>query len=721
MNININIIWFDENYDNKENIKYLNELKEYHNLTITCFKEIEEGIKFIKKIKFVETNIIISGRLYRKFINKFKKKLKEIYIIPKIIIFTKDEKEFLKNNKEYNNNDIHSFYNLGGIKTNFKDIKDFILEPLKGIKREEEGNLTFEYIDCKEKLYYPILYKSLIDTTRIDNIDIFTNKIYDKYKNDSSKIKNLLDSIKSMTNIPIELLSKYYARLYTAESENKQNNFYNNINKHLRENKKDEYLSFIKILYEGIKTQSLSLGSNNILYRGARLKKGEIEIIKNYLNDKKEGLPGAIVFSKTFLSFSKLQEIAEDFLIKQKNDNELNKVLFILEKDNNIDYNLSTHADIEKLSFYPGEKEVLFLPFSSFEIKEIKEINSNNNEKIYEIKLLYLGKYIKALEKNINNDNIVIPDSDFKKQIIENGLIEKNKNRDNPKYILEKYSEYKEEIKKNTNNNYIINQININQNLLNKDIRIINTYEHFLKDNKGDGEKNDKEIRDNIEIRIDDKKIPFSFSHKFDKKGKHIIKYTFDNNLANTNYMFCGCKYLFDSDLSNFNTHSVRNMSYMFYGCESLTNINLSNINTKNNTNMSYMFYGCESLKKIDLSNFDTENVTNMGHIFHGCIFLKDISLSNFITRNVNYMDYMFYECQSLTYINLSSFNTQNVQNMYYMFLGCKSLTSIDLSNFDTQNVKYIDGIFSGCESLKKENVKTKDKKILNEINKIIK
>ena len=170
MNTNINIIWFDENYDNKENIKYLNELKEYHNLTTTCFNEIEEGIKFIKKIKFVETNIIISGRLYKKFINKFKKELKNIYIIPKIIIFTKDEKEFLKNNKEYNNNDIHSFYNLGGIKTNFKDIKDFILGPLKGIKREEEGNLTFEYIDCKEKLYYPIQYKSLIDTTRIDKI-----------------------------------------------------------------------------------------------------------------------------------------------------------------------------------------------------------------------------------------------------------------------------------------------------------------------------------------------------------------------------------------------------------------------------------------------------------------------------------------------------------------------------------------------------------------------
>ena len=55
----------------------------------------------------------------------------------------------------------------------------------------------------------------------------------------------------------------------------------------------------------------------------------------------------------------------------------ISKVLFILEKDDNIGYNLSTHGDIEKISFFPNEKEVLFFPFSSFEIKNIKEINFN--------------------------------------------------------------------------------------------------------------------------------------------------------------------------------------------------------------------------------------------------------------------------------------------------------------------------------------------------------
>ena len=84
----------------------------------------------------------------------------------------------------------------------------------------------------------------------------------------------------------------------------------------------------------------------------------------------------------------------------KKSDN-LSKVLFILEKDDNIDYSLSTHSDLENVSFFPDEKEVLFFPFSSFEIKEIKT-SITNNENIYIINLLYLGKYIKEFkEENI--------------------------------------------------------------------------------------------------------------------------------------------------------------------------------------------------------------------------------------------------------------------------------------------------------------------------------
>ena len=69
--------------------------------------------------------------------------------------------------------------------------------------------------------------------------------------------------------------------------------------------------------------------------------------------------------------------------MNENKNKELSKVLFKLEKDDNIEYSLSTHSDIEDFSYYE-EKEVLFFPFSSFEIKEINEIN-DENVKIYEI------------------------------------------------------------------------------------------------------------------------------------------------------------------------------------------------------------------------------------------------------------------------------------------------------------------------------------------------
>ena len=48
------------------------------------------------------------------------------------------------------------------------------------------------------------------------------------------------------------------------------------------------------------------------------------------------------------------------------------------------------------------------------------------------------------------------------------------------------------------------------------------------------------------------------------------------------------------------------------------------------------------------------------------------------------------------------------------MFFRCESLTNINLSNFNTDNVTNMSDMFYECESLKKENIITKDKKILN-------
>ena len=225
-----------------------------------------------------------------------------------------------------------------------------------------------------------------------------------------------------MKKIPIEILSKYYIRLYTINS-----NFYKNLNKDLGTNKIDKYLTFIKVLYEGLKLKSFPLALDKVLYRGSKISISELEKIKSYLINKIQGLPSSIVFSRSFLSFSKERKLAEKFLHNSSNnDMNLPKVLYILENDNNLGYNLSTHGDIEKISFYPDEKEVLFFPFSAFVIKSLEQIEKNN-EIIYEIKLVYLGKYLKDIEddNDLISNEFPLPESEFATQLMVNGLIQK--------------------------------------------------------------------------------------------------------------------------------------------------------------------------------------------------------------------------------------------------------------------------------------------------------
>ena len=153
--------------------------------------------------------------------------------------------------------------------------------------------------------------------------------------------------------------------------------------------------------------------------------------MEKYKNkEKRNNLPGGTIFSKSFLSFTKKRTIAENFFNNQtpiKSQQKSFKVLFILKmeksKDPEQNYILSTHADIQSLSLIPEEEEVLFFPFSSF---EIIEINKNNNE-VYEIILKYLGKYFEKVEKDVDLSKSVakLSKTNFTNEIIDYGLIKK--------------------------------------------------------------------------------------------------------------------------------------------------------------------------------------------------------------------------------------------------------------------------------------------------------
>ena len=163
------------------------------------------------------------------------------------------------------------------------------------------------------------------------------------------------------------------------------------------------------------------------------------------------------------------------------------------------------------------------------------------------------------------------------------------------------------------NKNIIIGEIYINKEDINKDIRIINSFENMEKKwsfaNKDDylDYANEKEIKENIEIKINGKIIDFAYYHKFEKEGKYIIEYRFKNNLTKINHMFNGCDSLINLDLSNFNSQNVTNMIGMFSGCKSLAHLNLSNLKTQNITNIDFMFASCDSLKKENIITKDNK------------------------------------------------------------------------------------------------------------------
>ena len=284
-------------------------------------------------------------------------------------------------------------------------------------------------------------------------------------------------------------------------------------------------------------------------------------------------------------------------------------------------------ADIYSLGCIIYELFTLNIYYNDLIMKDIKKINSD----------LYNNKWQKLMDSLLQID--------YKKRFDINQV---NK-------FLEDELNIKDSIE-----NKIIGEIHIKKEDINKDIRIINSFENVkrelkLKDDDDFKYLNEKEIKENIEIKINGKIIEFTYYYKFNKEGKNIIEYSFKNILTKTCFIFYDCISLINLDFSNFNTQNVINMSYMFYNCYSLISLDLSKFNTQKVNDMSYMFYQCKSLKSLNLSNFNTQVVINMSNMFDNCSSLKSLDLSNFNTQNVTFMSFMFYNCNSLKKENIKT------------------------------------------------------------------
>ena len=129
------------------------------------------------------------------------------------------------------------------------------------------------------------------------------------------------------------------------------------------------YETFIQMMYKGIEIKSFQSKFNQDLYRGSFLSIEELNNLEkiNYeINKRENDVPCGLVFSQTFLSFSKNQKRAEGFA---------SNVLFKIENLNvsSIEDSMSSNADINEFSIFSSEEEVLFFPFSSFVVKKIED------------------------------------------------------------------------------------------------------------------------------------------------------------------------------------------------------------------------------------------------------------------------------------------------------------------------------------------------------------
>ena len=110
------------------------------------------------------------------------------------------------------------------------------------------------------------------------------------------------------------------------------------------------------------------------------------------------------------MSFSKDEKQAKKFLGNSNNDTVT--IFFILEECKEENYSV-TNLDIESLSDFKTEREVLMLPLTCFEVYKIGEEEMYNNVKYRKIYLNYLDKYYEKIiskidelrEKKINDEN----------------------------------------------------------------------------------------------------------------------------------------------------------------------------------------------------------------------------------------------------------------------------------------------------------------------------
>ena len=431
-----NIFLIDLNNISEENSNNLENIQEiFNNFTIISYSKISDLFEEIKKeiYKYKLINIIIIDELYDEFINKLDEELSNIFYIPIIYVLSSDLENF---NELIKNSNFNDFYLIGGVHDSYESIYNKIQEFDNLLNKKEfqfeekkifdlNQKFIFQTINNKYDLILLFLFKFIINSENIskDEFELLIDYLYNNFSKE--KVFDLFKPSLIIKSIPFQILNKWWLRAFSLNSK---------LNNNLKL-KEEFFNTFIKILYKSFDINSIDFYNEDFnLYRTQIMNENEYKKILNDFNNKKENL---IVFSNNFVNFFKSIEIVNSIRL-ESNENQIS-ILFELKNFKN--KNFFKGIDLQNYSFYPNEKEIIFLPFSSFCVENVED-----DEIGKKISLIYIDNYfnedIQKILKNKENLSEIISQSSeqkFVKNIIESKIINNVENfEDFEKIINEK-------------------------------------------------------------------------------------------------------------------------------------------------------------------------------------------------------------------------------------------------------------------------------------------
>ena len=375
------VIWIDKNVYNSENQGYKKIMELKYGLKVHTYNDARLGITAIKNAEiYYPIFIITSGTIYPEFYKFFKGAVSYIKNLPVQIIFTSNSINFFNTHKNDEiGRQVGKFYNLGGVTDQFSQVEDFITAVnyklasykercLYSYQRAQNftGLQTFTYMDSNEILYLPIFFKDIVEKKPVNYKEIIDliNFMLTNFGN--SNIANLLKGMILFNDIPEPILSKFLARAYTLESP-----FYGIMNQNLMKKNFNIYSTYIKLLYKGIDNYSYQPKTDCYLYRGTKLEKFEIDYLRKILSVKNR----ILIYTTSFLSFSTDNGISQLLSSRRESSPNNREIIIQLMPLSSLEkYEvMNTNAFLNKISFFHNENEVLFFPYSSFELVSIKE------------------------------------------------------------------------------------------------------------------------------------------------------------------------------------------------------------------------------------------------------------------------------------------------------------------------------------------------------------